>query len=76
MIPKEGEEKRVIFGPDEEEAVVKFRFYVETINLSANRKHKVIHKLGIDVEVSVNYIIENEIYYHNDDRYNGRSFYR
>jgi hypothetical protein len=25
--------------------------------------------LGIDVEVSVNYIIENEIYYHNDDRY-------
>ncbi len=72
MVTKKGRKRKneMYFGPDEEEAVVKFldSRYIETIDLIAKKPITIYHTLGKDVSVSVNYVKPNENWYGNDNK--------
>jgi len=73
MVNKRGRKRKneLYFGPEEEEAVIKFlnSRYVETIDLVSNKVNTIKHNLGKDVVVSANYTIPNENCYGNDSKF-------
>jgi len=73
MVTKRGRKRKneMYFGPEEEEAVVKFLDFrhIETVNLIANKPYTISHNLGSEIIVSVYYIIPNEKAYGNDNKF-------
>lgn len=59
------------FGPDEEEAVVKFleSRYIETVNFVTNKPVTIKHNLGEQIIVDINYVIKNEMAYGNESKF-------
>ena len=73
MATKRGRKRKndMYFGPDEEEAVIKFleSRYIETVNFVANKPITIKHNLGNRIIVDVSYIIKNEAAYGNDSKF-------
>jgi hypothetical protein len=59
------------FGPNEEEAVVKFleSRHIETVNLTTNKKVTIHHNLGKNILVNAFYIIQNDNAYSKDNKF-------
>ncbi len=73
MVTKRGRKRtnEMYFGPEEEEAVVKFleTRYIETIDFISNKKLTIKHDLGEEVIIDAFYIIPNENAYGNDSKF-------
>ncbi len=73
MVTKRGRKRKneMYFGPEEEEAVIKFldSRYIEILNLTAKKPIVISHTLGKDISVNVNYIKPNENCYGNDNKF-------
>ena len=73
MITKRGRKRKneLYFGPEEEEAVIKFldSRCIETVDFTNNKPIIIKHKLGKDVVVTAHYIIKNEKAYSNDNKF-------
>jgi hypothetical protein len=73
MVTKRGRKRKneMYFGPEEEEAVVRFleSRHIETIDLTSFKKTTINHSLGEEVIVDAFYIIPNENAYGNDSKF-------
>lgn len=73
MVNKRGRKRKndMYFGPNEEEAVIKFleSRHIETVNLSANKKITIHHKLGKNILVNAFYVIQNDSAYSKDSKF-------
>lgn len=73
MVTKRGRKRKneLYFGPEEEEAVIKFldSRCIETVDFTNNKPITIKHKLGKDVVVTAHYIIKNEKAYSNDNKF-------
>ena len=70
MVTKRGRKRKneMYFGPEEEEAVVKFLELrsIEVVNFIKNKPISIKHNLGDEIVVTSNYVIKNENAYSND----------
>lgn len=73
MIAKRGRKRKneLYFGPEEEEAVVKFleSRYVEKIDLVSGKMVRINHGLGEKIIISLSHIIPNENAYGSDSKF-------
>lgn len=73
MVTKRGRKRKneMYFGPEEEEAVVRFleSRHIETLDLTSFKKITINHSLGEEVIVDAFYIIPNENAYGNDSKF-------
>lgn len=73
MVTKRGRKRKneMYFGPEEEEAVVRFleSRHIETLDLIPYKKYTINHNLGEDVIVDAFYVIPNENAYGNDSKF-------
>lgn len=73
MVTKRGRKRtnEMYFGPEEEEAVVKFleSRCIETVNFIKGKPISIKHKLGKEVVIAANYTIKNENAYANDSKF-------
>lgn len=72
MVTKRGRKRttEMYFGPDEEEAVIKFLKlrYIETVDFIGKKPTTIKHHLGKNIVISVNYVVPNENCYGNDSK--------
>ena len=73
MVSKRGRKRKndMYFGPEEEEAVIKFleSRHIEVLNLSSYKQLRINHNLGEEVIVDAFYVIPNENAYGNDEKF-------
>jgi hypothetical protein len=73
MVNKRGRKRKndMYFGPEEEEAVVKFldSRHIEILNLSSYKQTTINHKLGDSVIVDAFYVTPNKNAYGNDEKF-------
>lgn len=73
MLAKRGRKRKneMYFGPEEEEAVVKFLEFreIHTIDLKKNQPITIEHKLGKNIIIDASYLIPNEKAYGTDSKF-------
>jgi hypothetical protein len=73
MVNKRGRKRtnEMYFGPEEEEAVVKFLKFreIKTIDLVKGKPIKIEHNLGLNISIDASYIIPNENAYGSDSKF-------